>query len=1151
VLAVVALILVALMCRPARSADTTITFDDLPPNTPVIAQYHKLGVDFGLPPYASLPPTSKVPTVSCCIPITRTAPSGYSSQVASISWSSNEFYNPGLFGTFSTFRHYIQISIGNSLPGDTTPVTLSAFSVSGDLLAQTAGSVSGGSEPITLRVVARGSTATIAYFLVQSSAYNKQLWVDNLTFDNPAAGAPPDFAFNLQGLVWAGSAIFLTQGGSATVTLPLVRFNGSYGGISLSAIGLPRGVRASFAPTVIPDAGTSTSLTLAAGASAPVATSIPFVVQGVPANITVGPAPRSAQLRMSITSPATISVSGTGYTFPSCTDGTIGPIYVNKNPSAIPSDVTLSLRVSDGNGTTSDLPAGIHTNFTPAVSSLAKPFTTHSLTVSIDGGTLQAGQLLNVVVVGTSGNLTFLSQPFTLRGHADGIDRITPATASIPNQTLHIPGTTVTITGTGFCPGSTVEFGNAKATPSPTSLSSTQIVVSVPPLATVPNPPSSPISIIRTDGSILVAGASTPFFVDSVRNTGGYSFHNYVPHTTFDELTSAYGPNQTEDQIPLCWPFDCTISVNDPNAIVWLNIFKSFTDSQGGGGACFGIALSSARFRAQPYALQNYPYSQTLPLNVFSLSAQAGPSPPLTSYINSQDLVQFSMEYAGEYLRQSLANSTGHTDDVLLLIHNAIHYSLASGELPMIALRWGGFSGHLVTAYDIEDVSTNPIEYYIDVYDPNGPFTDGENLDTTGATHSANVQQSRILVMPDGTWGLQGSTKNATGFISGFVVTPASTITLNPTLPGSWAASAGNSAGTTFFGSVGGDGRSAAPLASRTIQVADDAGRVLFGVDGKVNADPTTRLNATPYPLFDRREGTGEMFVLGAGSGPIAQTIVGARTGSDRHFFASKALFAQVESTSSPGVQDRVRFDPSGAVSFTTRGEEKSLTISLSSQSKGLTRSVDMTMTATRDAVNELSFDSSGTGVVLRHHGPASTVNLRLSTLATEGGPVTFESEPLKIGPDQTAMFEPLDWRRLDTIDMETVGSAGQQSKVVLKNRAFVGESDATIVDVDVEPTVNKPRTSSIQVTSKITAVRPDDQIAITWIVRHDNVIVGHEVRLLKLAKDNVGTRHDSFDFTAPRIGPYDVHVEIVVRAVDGVISRVRRSSKNISFNIK
>ena len=96
---VVGALLFVLLCGRAEAGDTVIGFDDVPPDTPVATQDHARGVDFGMPPYSSLPPTSQIPSVLCCYPITRTAPIGHSSQVADLSWHSTEEWQAGMFGS--------------------------------------------------------------------------------------------------------------------------------------------------------------------------------------------------------------------------------------------------------------------------------------------------------------------------------------------------------------------------------------------------------------------------------------------------------------------------------------------------------------------------------------------------------------------------------------------------------------------------------------------------------------------------------------------------------------------------------------------------------------------------------------------------------------------------------------------------------------------------------------------------------------------------------------------------------------------------------------------------------------------------------------------------------------------------------------------
>jgi hypothetical protein len=118
-------------------------------------------------------------------------------------------------------------------------------------------------------------------------------------------------------------------------------------------------------------------------------------------------------------------------------------------------------------------------------------------------------------------------------------------------------------------------------------MTSTEILATVPRFATTGK--------ITVTGQLPDMNSPSVFAVDSYRNTAGFSFHNYTPHITFDQLTMAFGASQTYDEIDFCWPFGCTISVRDPVAMI-LNGIANAAFSGANGGACFGFALASPSY---------------------------------------------------------------------------------------------------------------------------------------------------------------------------------------------------------------------------------------------------------------------------------------------------------------------------------------------------------------------------------------------------------------------------------------------------------------------------------------------------------------------------------------------------------------------------
>jgi hypothetical protein len=1124
------------LCIVAHAADTVINFDNLPPDTPVDTQYHSQGVDFGFPPYASLPASSQVPpAVTCCSPIIRAAPPNHASQVLDISSGRGEFFTPGVFGAFSGFHQRLQVSIGNNQPGITVQVTLSAYDIMGALVAPPVTNAVNG-VPVTVSVTSEATPPNIAYFLVQADDFNRDLWIDDLTYDNPVS-LPADFTFDLQGLIWSGSAIYLAQGESRTIPLPIRRLNGSNGDVAFSARlpPLSPAVKATVAPNPLPGTDTSAALTLTADVDALV-TDTTVTVTGVPAGPSVAPAPRSAQLLLTIVAPIQITTSGAGLTYDlvPCIPLQSFPIYVLKTPTVVAGDVTLELRILDNSGGTRRLPDFITATFDPPVSQKGSVFTVHNLKISYKGGG-SAEQLIPLIVQGSDGNTAVLSQPFFVQIKDSGsIDTITPFSGIIPNRILGRPGTHFTITGTGFCPSASVQFGNPSAVVSADSVTPTKILATVPFFATE-GPSTAPSIQVNEPGYIVInhPEASRHVPIDSIRNTVGFQFHNYFPHTTFGQLTAAFGSDQTEDQVPLCWPFDCTVTIHDPNAILWLNFLKSFTDVEGSGGACFGNALAAQRLLSGQKARSDFPPRGAA--TNFELDGESRPSVPLEEYINSQSTVQLSVEYLNDYRSQSFNNSFGQTRDVLLSVRNNIRDALAAGEMPLIALRFGSFppSGHVVTAYDVEDVSSDPIEYRINVWDSNLPFEKpGEN--DSGAVHVDKVTKSQIHVAADGTWSLASTP--ATGFINELIVTRASAIPTSPTLIGSLPATGD----LTIFGAVGG--------ASHTVQLSDNSGRTLFGTDGKLNTDIHTRLKAVPFSPLVNKPTPGEVFLVAPENRPIVQRVVGARSGIDVHLLSSGGLSARVESKALPNVPDQIGFHPNGTIGFSTEASEKPLIMGLIAHSEGVAKSAEIETTNSKGTLDELLFDDKRTMVTLRHGGLAAPLRLRLSTLAKDGGPISFDSGPLHVSAGGWVTLAPLDWTRLDTVLLTTRDLNGDERQTILKNRASKELSGS--IEIDVDRSRKGPLTRLIDVFGQLKGIPEDSEAWITFIVRHNDGIVAHSTQSLSTDGINRHRRLGRFEFVAPASGRYDAEVAVFVRTDRGVIPTVRTSSKSTSFYV-
>ena len=127
----------------------------------------------------------------------------------------------------------------------------------------------------------------------------EQLAIDNLTIGTPPPAAPPDFTLNP-----AVTNVAVEQGASATAAITIGRLNGSNGGISFQAQGLPAGVTATFAPNPAP--GSQTVVTFAADGNAPAAGKA-VSITGTPQSAAAGPAPRSFNVNLTVQKACPIS----------------------------------------------------------------------------------------------------------------------------------------------------------------------------------------------------------------------------------------------------------------------------------------------------------------------------------------------------------------------------------------------------------------------------------------------------------------------------------------------------------------------------------------------------------------------------------------------------------------------------------------------------------------------------------------------------------------------------------------------------------------------------------------------------------------------------------------------------------------------------
>jgi hypothetical protein len=286
--------------------DTAIAFDEYPAGTIVTNQYANaggtgLGVVFGPLPAGAGGDGLR--------PVVRTPPAGQAhsaSNVADIATCNGcESFRARTTATFGVARSRVSVYVGylgdrlicNPLEPNSLAcafVTLRAVDRTGAEVATSTVRVSRGAGVHTPLSVSTSSATIVGFEISAREDVDnlKQIAIDELAFDTPAAPPMPDFTLNP-----AATILNVRQGSSATDAITIGRLNGSTGNVSLRADGLPQGVRATFAPNPAPAA--QSVLTLDAGPDAP-ATTKTVTVTGTPESTAAGSGTRTFSLSVTV-----------------------------------------------------------------------------------------------------------------------------------------------------------------------------------------------------------------------------------------------------------------------------------------------------------------------------------------------------------------------------------------------------------------------------------------------------------------------------------------------------------------------------------------------------------------------------------------------------------------------------------------------------------------------------------------------------------------------------------------------------------------------------------------------------------------------------------------------------------------------------------
>ncbi len=374
-------------------------------------------------------------------------------------------------------------------------------------------------------------------------------------------------------------------------------------------------------------------------------------------------------------------------------------------------------------------------------------------------------------------------------------------------------------------------------------------------------------------------------------------------------------------------------------------------------------------------------------------------STDLREVIRLAHLEQSSNEFLGNYVGQITA------DEVFGVGHliNGVKSELAQGRPVPVCFQEGGFGGHCVLAYNVEDVG-NGTEI-LDIYDPNNPFQASEDNGSPsasvpgvedGTAHCNHVLQSTITIDSSGHWTYNSpdsiGNPSASGGLGSIAIAPLSVFDSHTLL----------SSSLTSLLTLGVFGSAA------ETQVTDSAGHTLLDADGSPNTNPNTNIpNAARYVA---EQGATPLDLI-EGNGSFMQTITGTGGGTyGAVSLGTDAMAAISGVATAQGQTDKFGLDPSNDRLTFIPAATKNLTADLVINApSGVQREAQLTGVAAGGAAQTLQFSGGQRDHVVFNAVGAGTFSLNLTSDA-DGLVQTFTTGRMTLAAGDTVDVLPSDW---------------------------------------------------------------------------------------------------------------------------------------------
>lgn len=1127
------LLLLFAVLAPVAPAATTITFDELAGGTELKNQYSAQGVTFQTPfttPFGS--DTGSKPYV---LDVGSTAAHS-GTKVAGQSMCSSERCELLRFhGQFSEPHKDVIFRVGAQHAAEVTVRIFgkTAFNGTRPLLAEEVVNVPGGE--YRTRVAFGRPQYDIVYFQVLDSGgtlaagSRNGLGFDSITFDDGDPLAGPSFALSSTSLSAGatGAEFKLRAGTTRDVKIDINRYGGSSGSIAFNASDAEE-----ITETLIPSSTTGNQVTLrltAPDSATPREVSVS--VTGSPSSSSAGAGPVTLFFKLIVIPTFTISVGKV--VVDHCGRGTAEVDTYVPEPLTVPQapgfDGDVMLSATGGPDASVKLtPDYVKVPSTDAVRSklsieLPSPDPVESRTIEV------LARSWGFADARHAAPLSHTSEPLTFSS-------ISPSALKAPRRITEGSGT-ITIRGSGFCPGLRVYLGNSHARwltrEGNVSPDGKTITIVTPRLAST--------GFVWLVGARNRVSSPAPVSVTSYRSERGYAFPNYkLDDLEFEHTVDLFGEDAT--YITACVPFTgacLNAPMADPAALNFHAVIDGILAGDPGDAHCFGMSLSSIRFRQGDFPwLAINAAAQTVfdvaPADSTEAEKDRHASPSLDFHLKSLHIAQTSSEAIGAFVGQwGLLHQPAS-------LRTRVKSLLDKGEYPLVSVRRGSF-GHTMVVYDVEETDDPGVEYYLRVYDPNRPYDEQsaetgslfkpEDEKTFGDKHAEDEQSSRIAITDDAHKFWKYAPLKWSGDATEIGVVPRGDIPRKPTMP------VVSFSDLISFGSN-----------TEVVSMQDQI--------GDLQASRPSGQRAFSYPTFDASSGPENTWFV-KGNEPYTYSVRGNAPGKYSASVVGRGRVARFEGIDTDGkTPDTFGFDGAGkTLTFATQAEKKALTGTLADVAAGVRAGAATARRAVRTASISIvtsaggsdSFSFEGESLVLNHEGAPTEVSLKLGWVGPKGTPGTFETPALKVGDGETLSVTPRRWNALDGgRAVVTKRRGGRKSKRVVGDRR---RSKAFLRKLSASATKSKSGAARISVRAVATGLSDASTAGGDVVVlRGRKQVTRKRFATTALA----GRKVELFSGTVKGLkrGRYRIRVRGVV-AKGGVLPEVQRLKRVLKLSVR